>query len=93
MCYTMTNDPEGIVVPAFGVFFVPTHKEDTMAALFPARFDGFCRKCLLDFNAGTDIAYNADDEIVCEDCINDEEAEQGIQDAEAQPSSGWRKRR
>ena len=62
-----------------------------MANTFDAKYDGFCRKCLVDFRAGDQVGYNIHDEIVCAQCLKEEEQEAGM-DMDDAPSSGWRKK-
>ena len=40
-----------------------------MPRTFPARYDGECNECGLEFWAGDDIGY-VDDEIACADCVH-----------------------
>lgn len=64
-----------------------------MATLFTARYDGFCRKCLVDIYAGDEVAYSEDDEIICANCLEDELGQAAVDDTLNAPSSGWRKKK
>jgi hypothetical protein len=46
-----------------------------MARTFKASFPGHCSFCLADFVEGDEIGYNEDDEIICDECIMEDEAE------------------
>ena len=64
-----------------------------MATLFTARYDGFCRKCLVDFITGEEVAYNEDHEIICSNCVQDELGQAEVDAVRDAPSSGWRKKK
>lgn len=55
-----------------------------MAKTFPARWDGECSRCNENFEAGDDIGYDDEDELVCAECFAKAE-EDGIKTA-----AGWR---
>jgi hypothetical protein len=46
-----------------------------MARTFRASFPGHCSFCLADFDEGDEIGYNEDDEIICAECLAEDEAE------------------
>lgn len=46
-----------------------------MAKTFPARFGGECSRCGESFDEDDPIGYDEEDELCCEGCIEEDEAE------------------
>lgn len=46
-----------------------------MAIIFRASFPGECTACCNEFDEGDFIGYDEDDDICCEECLEEDEAE------------------
>lgn len=47
-----------------------------MANRFRAAYPGECSRCPNEFNEGAQIGYDDEDELVCSDCLDSDEADQ-----------------